>query len=109
MLFELITKGLLNLIANGPLSISDTALQWHIMQSLMLVGDFRSPQNKTNLRPVAMGDDDLIPGLDHLDNMNHCPGNLPILVLDSQMVLIPDEGIPTYGNDGNFFQSSPVG
>jgi len=84
--------------ANCPSAISFFASAT-VNRSNGLSPGFRSPQDKTGLRPFAVRYHDLAAIFDKIGNMSGSLSGRLILILDGSAPLIPDQGIAAYGYD----------
>jgi hypothetical protein len=76
------------------------------MQSLMQVRNFRSPQNKTDLGPVPMADDNLVAVLDNIDDMANRLADGCVLIVDTLVSTIPYQRVASNGDGDQFGHGS---
>jgi hypothetical protein len=94
---EGVVKGFLNLVSDGALGIGNTVFQGNKMKLPGFKGKLGPPENKTDLGPVAMGNDHFIAELYKI-------GNVPCrllygrkLVVDLPAAFVFDQGVSTDG------------
>src|SRR6266568_9195960 len=88
---------LLNHIANSTLRIRSTGVEWDGMQHF--TGKFRAQQNKADLRPIPMCDDDIPALSDHLSDMYRCFTHSIKLVGNAFMGFVFDERVTANGDN----------
>jgi hypothetical protein len=96
---EFILQCLLQGIANGALAVSAANIQGHLVHAFDFMGDLGAPQDKTNLRPVAMPDDHIPAGFEHIGDVECRFAGRLILVFHRLVVFIFDQGISADGDD----------
>jgi hypothetical protein len=70
-------------------------------------GKFRAAEDEAHLRAIAVGEDDVPTGFDHVGDMPRGKLDLLVLIGDRQMILVPDQRIAADRHDGEFVHGWP--
>ena len=95
---ELVLQCLLQLVADSALGVRAADVQRHLVHPLHLVRDLRSPQDEPHLGPIAVPDDEVPPFGDHVSKVVRRVAKRLLLVLDSGMPGVTDQGIAANGD-----------
>jgi hypothetical protein len=63
---------------------------------------FTASQDKTYLRTIAMGQNHLPPGFDHVDNMSCSPAGSLVLIGNRLVILVNNQRVAANGNHREF-------
>ena len=86
---KLVAERLDEHVADGALQIGSRVVHRHGRD--LVNGELRAAQDEPHLRAVAVGDDDVPAGFDHVGDMARGHRHLLILVGDRQVIAVADQ------------------
>ncbi len=96
-------------ITNAPLRISNTNINGHLCNIIQLLSCIITHQNVSNLRAVAMCNNQIVTFINQENQVFECKGSVFFLFINSSDLVSAQESIPAKGNNCQLlFHNKPV-